>query len=129
MSNTDLSNFNFGTFYHQTKLESLDISYNKLYTVDFTAFARKFNDLRILNLEGNQLENINTITHRRFPKLTLLGLSNNRLSCGYLADFVENWPTLKFIYNPSNKPHIDGVNCLLLKDSYSYPEIDMYRAN
>ncbi|XP_055307138.1 chaoptin-like, partial [Sitodiplosis mosellana] len=45
LSNTNLSNFCFNTFYHQTKLKTLDLSFNRMRKVDFTLFLRNFRTL------------------------------------------------------------------------------------
>ena len=64
---TNLTNFGFATFYHQRKLEILDISNNNLKQVDFNLFLRNFNNLIHLNLEGNDLVEIDSITRTHFP--------------------------------------------------------------
>lgn len=109
---TNLSNFQFATFYHQRNLERLDISYNNLNNVNFTLFLRNFKNLVWLNLEGNSLTEIDTVTRSNFPRLSVLGISKNDFSCDYLAKFLLQWHDLAIIYNPSNQTHIDGVDCL-----------------
>lgn len=111
LSHTNLSNFEFKTFYNQRKLKILDISYNHLKSVDFTLFVRNFKALHTLNLEGNDLIEVNTITRSRFPKLITLGLSKNNFSCYYLANFLLQWENLTLFENPSDQTHIDGVDC------------------
>lgn len=111
LSHTNLSNFRFSTFYHQSKLQLLDISYNNLAKVDFTLFTRRFNNLSTLNLEGNNLTNINSVNQLNFPKLVSLGISKNRFSCHYLIEFLNRWPSLEVIENPSDGTHVDGIDC------------------
>ncbi|XP_055306102.1 chaoptin-like [Sitodiplosis mosellana] len=111
LSHTNLSNFGFNTFYHQTKLRSLDLSYNQLKKVDFTLFVRSFLDLTHLYLEGNNLSEIKTITAVVFPKLSILAVSKNQLSCHDLAAFLHQWKDLHVIGNPSNQAHMNGVDC------------------
>lgn len=113
LSNTRLGEFKFNTF-HLTKLKSLDISYNHLGSLDFSLFARKFNHLEVLNLEANDLNGgLETITHRIFPKLTVLGISKNQFPCAHVAELITvKMPKLQLIYNPSNGDHIDGVDCV-----------------
>lgn len=72
---------------------------------------RNFKNLKILNLEGNDLTEVDTITRSRFPKLTSLGLSKNNFSCRYLANFLLQWENLSLFDNPSDQTHIDGVDC------------------
>lgn len=112
LSNTQLSNFGFSTFYHQNKLKSLDISFNHLKFSDFKLLFRNFKDLETLNLEGNDLTNIDTVTRSHFPKLSSLGISKNNFSCTYLAKFLLPWQNLQLFHNPSNQTHIDGVDCV-----------------
>ncbi|XP_055306082.1 protein artichoke-like [Sitodiplosis mosellana] len=111
LSHTNLSNFGFNTFYHQTKLRSLDLSYNQLKKVDFTLFVRSFLDLTHLYLEGNNLSEIKTITAVVFPKLSTLAVSKNQLSCHDLAAFLHQWKDLKVIGNPTNQTNINGIDC------------------
>lgn len=111
LSHTNLSNFGFNTFYNQRKLQILDLSYNHMKKIDFTLFVRNFKTLHTLNIEGNDLIEVNTITRSRFPKLNSLGLSKNHFSCHYLANFLLQWENLTLFENPSDQTHIDGVDC------------------
>ncbi|XP_031636144.1 leucine-rich repeats and immunoglobulin-like domains protein 2, partial [Contarinia nasturtii] len=111
VSQTNLSNFGFETFYHQRKLSQLDLSYNQLKKVNFTLLFRNFKELKTLNLEGNDLVELNTVTHLIFPNLTSLAISRNRFSCDYLAILLLQWHNLHLVNNPSNQTHIDGVDC------------------
>lgn len=111
ISNTNLSNFGFNTFYRQRKLEALDLSFNRLGKVDFNLFLRNFKSLNALNLEGNNLTEIDSVTRLNFPKLTALGISKNQFTCNYLAIFLRQWESLKLFHNPSDQTHIDGVDC------------------
>lgn len=113
MSDTQLSNFEFGTFYHQRSLRSLDISYNYLGPLNFTLFFRNFVNLKLLNLEGNDLSELGTVTKVVFPAIETFGLSKNNFSCDYLANFLYQFPRVRLLYNPSNGPNIDGVDCYL----------------
>ncbi|XP_055302462.1 toll-like receptor 3 [Sitodiplosis mosellana] len=111
LSQTNLSNFGFNTFYNQRRLLSLDLSYNHMKKVDFTLFVRNFRTLETLNLEGNDLNEVTNLTRVRFPKLVSLGLSKNHFSCHYLANFLLSWENLTLFDNPSDQTHIDGVDC------------------
>ncbi|XP_031635553.1 protein artichoke-like [Contarinia nasturtii] len=111
LCHTDLTNFGFSSFYHQRRLRVLDISYNRLGKVDFTVFLRNFKELSELNLEGNNLTEINSVTRTIFPKLSSLGISKNHFSCHYLATFLTQWEHLRLLHNPSNQTNIDGVDC------------------
>lgn len=111
LSRTNLSNILFGTFSHQTNLRILDISYNGLGQFDFYLFLRNFQNLEVLNLEGNDLTEIESLTRTYFPKLNTLIISNNRLSCDYLTKFLHRWNGLKVINVPSSQVIMEGVHC------------------
>lgn len=111
LSQTNLSNFGFETFYHHRKLHILDLSYNQLKKLNFTLLFRNFKDLYTLNLEGNYLTEVDTVTKMIFPNLTTLAISKNNFSCDYLATFLFQWHNLRLIHNPSNQTNIDGVDC------------------
>ncbi|XP_031618700.1 chaoptin-like [Contarinia nasturtii] len=112
LSNTNLTNFGFGTFYHQRKLRALDLSFNHLQNIDFTLLMRNFKELTTLNVEANDLNEIDSVTRKNFPQLRLLGISKNNFSCKYLSKFLSQWDNdLHLMYNPSNKTNIDGVDC------------------
>lgn len=109
---TNISHFQFATFYHQRELVNLDISYNNLHIVDFHLFLRNFQNLVLLNLEGNNLTEIDSVTHSHFQKLSTLGISKNNFTCDYLAAFLVQWPDLTLIDNPSGQIHMAGVDCV-----------------
>lgn len=111
LSHTNLSNFGFNTFYHQRKITALDLSYNHLGKVDFSLLMRNFKELNTLNLEGNDLVEINSVTRTNFPKLSSLGISKNNFTCHYLSAFLNQWDQLHLVYNPSNHTNIDGIDC------------------
>lgn len=91
----------------------LDLSYNDLNSIDFHLFLRNFQHLESLNLEGNNLTEIDTITRVHFPNLSALGISKNRFTCDYLAKFLLQWHDLKLVHNPSsNQMHIGGADCI-----------------
>lgn len=112
LSNTNLTNFGFNTFFHQINLNVLDISYNRLGKVDFDLLFLNFKSLNTLNVEGNDLVAIDSITQKNFPQLRQLGISRNNLSCQYLANFIQQWKEMEIVYNPSNgSMHLAGVDC------------------
>lgn len=109
---TDVMSFEFTTFYNQQNLQVLDISYNNLKNVDFHLFLRNFQLLESLNLEGNSLTEIDSVTRSHFPKLAVLGISKNNFSCDYLVKFLLQWHDLKLIDNSPNRTHVGGVDCV-----------------
>lgn len=124
LSQTNLTNFGFKTFYHQRKLKVLDISNNHLKMVNFTFFLRNFQQLTTLNLEGNDLKEVNTVTRENFPNMSTLGVSKNQFSCDYLLSFLRQWHDIHLINNPLAQIHIDGVDCAYEEhDATKKPEI------
>lgn len=118
LSHTNLSNFGFETFYQQRKLQVLDLSYNDLKRVNFTLLLRNFKELTTLNLEGNGLIELDTVSLVIFPRLASLGIARNYFSCDYLAQFLYRWPNVHLISCAINGTHIDGVDC------YHRPQIE-----
>lgn len=112
LSRTNLTNILFGTFHNQINLKVLDISHNHLGQFDFYLFLRNFQNLEILNLEGNDLTEIDSLSRMYFPKLTTLIISNNKLSCEYLANFLMKWNGLTLVNEPSNQVIMGGVHCI-----------------
>lgn len=72
---------------------------------------KNFQDLNTLNLEENDLMNIDGINRLNFPKLNLLGILRNRLSCHHSIAFLRQWENLQLLQNPSNQTHIGGIDC------------------
>lgn len=79
------------TFLNQTKLIRLDLSFNHLNDVDQLFESQKFVNLTNLNVAGNRLVTIDTITPHHFPRLLCLGIQNNSFSDDYLKTFLQNW--------------------------------------
>lgn len=112
MRRTNLSNVQFATILHHTNLRSLDLSYNNLKVFDFQLFGNIFQNLDIFYLEGNNLTELDGITHSHFPKLRTLAASKNRFTCHYLASFLHQWQDLYIISNPSSKRmQMAGIDC------------------
>lgn len=86
---------------HLTKLENLDISENKLKTLNFTSVS---NHLRKLYLNGNDLNDVETLTKSHFPVLNFLNISKNQFTCEYLVNFIaqlkKEWPHLTIFGDP-----------------------------
>lgn len=74
LSNTNLPIKDFQPFEHLRRLENLDISYNHLRTINFTRLS-----IKILDLSGNYLGEVNTNTFDKLRNLVGLKLSNTSL--------------------------------------------------
>lgn len=125
LKRANLSNFQFATFYHQRNLKVLDISYNNLIKIDFYLFLRNFQNLISLNLEGNDLTEIDSVTRSHFPMLSILAISKNNFSCDYLVRFLLKWPHLTLIDNPSNQTHMGGVDCFHTSQMEPTDQVDV----
>lgn len=114
LSQTNLSNFGFSTFYHPRKLKALDLSQNHLKNVNFTLLYRNFPDLNELYLEGNELRELDIVNPTIFPRLNSLAISSNRISCDFLAKYLLQWHRryTQFIVHPTNQTNIDGIDCV-----------------
>lgn len=111
MSHSNISDIACNAFINQSKLISLDLSYNNLTS---TAFLLKFSFLQTLNLEGNQLLTINRIVPSNFKSLASLAISMNCLSCIYLRQYFKNWPNLTIVSKISRgEINIRGVYCVV----------------
>lgn len=88
MTNANISRIEANAFLYQTRLEWLDLSYNKLKEVDSTLFTIMFQHLNTLYLEANRLERIDNITAINLPKLKSLHITKNRFSCNYLEKYL-----------------------------------------
>lgn len=104
-----------GALKHLTKLENLDISGNKLKTLNFTSVS---NHLRRLYLNGNDLNEVENLTKSHFPVLNFLNISKNEFTCEYLANFLAHlkreWPHLMMFGDPWEQKHDE--NCHPMDD-------------
>lgn len=111
-SQTNLSTIECNAFYHQRKLQSLDLSYNDLSWWKFNTSSNSFSQLEILNLEGNRLTEIDDVNPSNMPKLTTLGIARNRFSCQYLVRFLNQWQNVKLTGPRSiNNMNVNGIEC------------------
>lgn len=110
LANTSLVNFNFETLKNHHNLHSLNISYNHLKKANLTSLSSLLDEL---NLEGNDLTEIDTITSMRFPQLTSITIEKNQFSCEYLAilmrRFKRDWTSLGVPSDPLIQKH--GRDC------------------
>ncbi|XP_052866295.1 toll-like receptor Tollo [Anopheles cruzii] len=89
LERTSISNLQHGTFAQQEALEWLDLSYNNLDSLDMDILTSS-TQLQTLYIDGNRLRSIqHEEMKKNFPKLTLLGLTDNRWNCTYLTKLVR----------------------------------------
>lgn len=120
----DISTIELGTFSQQHHLVTLDLSENHLKTLDFELFAPVLQDLKSLELAGNELGHLTGFRNSLFPQLASLDIRENLFSCSYLKYFMEsmNWEKLRLALDRKSidprKPNVRGIKCLLTNDQY-----------
>lgn len=101
-------------FEYQTALVELDLSRMNLTEVDDTIFDKKFQSLKKLNLEHNNLTDVEIIKTDYFGQLKDLAIYDNEFTCVYLQEFVQRFnESFNLIKNPlaSKKINVGGIDC------------------
>lgn len=118
-TNITADSLTYGTFSHNLNLTQIDLSYNQLKSIDFNVFPT-LNFLTHLKVDGNNLTEIpyeNLKVH--FPKLLLIGITDNDWNCTYLSTMVKKLKQLNLIifvfsnqrvYDDTN---FDGIRCVM----------------
>lgn len=96
LEQTNLIEFTADALRHQTKLIELNLSNNKIKSFDLRFISNK---LTALYLQGNDLMEIKFFTKQRFPQLSALNISKNRLPCKQLSELILEWNG-RFIDDP-----------------------------
>lgn len=116
MSRGNLSDLDFNLLRHQSGLNFMDLSYNKLETINFTLHLPYLHNLY---LQGNELTEVINLTKTHMPELRMLDISRNQFSCEYLDTFVpqikREFPHLELAGNTWEQKH--GVNCVNVLES------------
>lgn len=100
---TGFLHFNFSVFENPAALISLDLSENILMVINFTSDFGHFNNLQVLYLRDNELKHLDGATFERFPKLAMLDISRNKLTCEYAEKFVRQWKNLSIVGDPCDQ--------------------------
>lgn len=108
LSSTNLLSFDSALFWHLNKLVNLDLSYNRLKSIDLESLSSR---VEWLNLEGNELVKIDHFAPRQ--KIAL-GISGNQLMCTDITNIKHN-QKVTMIGDPSDQKHLQ--DCLSSKQS------------
>lgn len=117
LKHANIFHIHLGTFSHQHKLITLDLSGNGLKELDCKLFFPIMHDLRSILLGGNQLTEIIGFRNALFPNLELLDIISNQFNCSYLHYFMENvnWEKLHLHLVPKpvkpGETSIRGISC------------------
>lgn len=105
LSNTSISDFDPAILESLTELNILDLSYNKLQTIDLESMTDKLN---WINLQGNELKKIDRFAPKTSHNISL-GIEGNYLPCVYIKKIKNDFPNIQFIDDPLNQKH--GQDC------------------
>lgn len=86
---------NFGIFTHLTFLESLDISNNRLYSIDIGVHSPVFQHLCRLKMESNGMASAWDLNSITFPQLNYLNLRDNNFDCYILEEILNSFDLKK----------------------------------
>ncbi|XP_058064814.1 toll-like receptor Tollo, partial [Anopheles bellator] len=116
LERTSISNLQHGTFAQQEALEWLDLSYNNLNNLDMDILTSS-TQLQTLYIDGNRLRSIqHDEMKKNFPKLVVLGITDNRWNCTYLTKLVRycNSNSIELAKHSgavSNQTNVKGIYC------------------
>lgn len=98
-----------GTFSRFEKLHSLNLSHNRIDYLDVGDLVGNLKELQVLNVNVNGLTSLGNVTQLSASKLSLLGISNNRIDCEYLKQFLErlDLDAFDFIGDPFRQNNMD----------------------
>lgn len=104
ISNANTIHFDSRTFQHQFGPTVLDVSRNKLQTIDLRLLP---NNVEKLYLNENNLSTIDNLNPANHLRLSLLAIAQNQLSCKFLREFLSHWKHLEFPDDPLKQKHGD----------------------
>lgn len=108
LSNSNLMIIEYGTFHHQSMLQSLDLSNNQLEQFDVWLICDK---LERLHLDRNELKEISNFERSRFPHLQWVAVSQNWLRLDFLQQLLNQTSDggIEFIGNPYDQKEKKAV--------------------
>lgn len=107
LSSTNLITIEYGTFNHQTELQTLDLSNNFIQQFDAWPLSHK---LEQLYLDRNELKEIDNFEPTRFPRLEWLAVSRNWFRIEFLRHLMNQteYVGIRFIGNPYDQKQLKG---------------------
>lgn len=108
LGNGNLSKLSADIFQHQPGLRFLNISNNLLSqkSLDLQPIAHQ---LEVLHVSSNDLTEIADFNRKNFPKIRHIGISNNKCSCAYLKQLMNEFSGVRF--SPDSWHQKNGVYC------------------
>jgi Leucine-rich repeat (LRR) protein len=115
LQSTNLTDIGFGLFTHQKKLEQLDLSYNRLGSLDLSTLTT-LKALTALFIEGNGLESIDFDNIKAIlPNLKVFGFTDNPWSCQYLSKLLAsvhaNTIEVYHLVTEKMSSNVEGIAC------------------
>lgn len=89
--------FDPGSLQNQRDFMKLDLSHNKLHEINVGSIS---DNLRDLNLEGNDLIDIKSFSPAHFRSLKSLAIAKNQLDCPHLKRLKKDFQEVHFIGEP-----------------------------
>lgn len=118
-------------------MEVIDPSHNSLSKFDFDLFLPRADDLHELYLNDNNISSLQGWTQMILPNLKLLGISNNNLTCSYLARFIRSIILSKIVLlqeptmlaHDDKRRNIQKITCVNPNDSLDEIKIEKLEPN
>lgn len=103
-----------GTFANLIWLHTLDLSYNKLITLDINTLSPRPYLLEVLSIGNNQLQQLNGFNKSFLPNAKIEGIESNRFNCSHLNKLFQTitWKHLSLDENgySCSESHLDIGN-------------------
>ena len=124
LQDNEIESFQVGTFHSQANhnLQVLDLSFNRIRRIEYDMF--RFENLRVLHLDDNQIEQVDSKSFVDMGSLNYLSLEGNRIS--RLADETfQNLHNLKFLNLAFNRLTEVNFDALDYVGSLSFLNLDL----
>lgn len=117
LNDANLQTFHFDWLQFNHELRAVKLSNNKLHSIEMTTDMVMVN-LKRLDLDGNDLNELNKIKRSMLPALDYLAVSKNQFECENLIRLQQIFSGIKFIGEPlQHQKH--GENCCLIRNIHA----------